>query len=229
MITNLSIYFLLFIIYAMIGWILETIYTLITDKVLSNRGFLIGPICPIYGVGAVAVVFFLSKYATHPVALFILAIAICSVLEYFTSYIMEKLFKARWWDYSNNKYNINGRICLETMIPFGLIACLLVYVINPFFQGLLEQVPTDVLQITALIIGIILLIDIATSFGIVNNFKKTVKKVTMEDRSEDINKYIKNIISQKSVFHRRLIKAFPKIQTTFENIKKKIPNKLKKD
>ena len=224
MINEITMYFLLFIIYSMIGWIMETVYTLITDKVLSNRGFLIGPICPIYGCGAVAVVLFLSKYTTHPLALFILSIAICSVLEYFTSYIMEKLFKARWWDYSNNKYNINGRICLETMVPFGLIACLLVYVINPFFTNILNSIPTNITQIIAIIIGILFLIDIIMSFNIVNNFKKTIKKVSIEDKTEDINKYIRNLISQKSVLHRRLIKAFPKIKSI-----KIIKPKTKKD
>lgn len=226
MFNEVCTYFLLFIIYSMIGWCLETIYTRLTDKVWSNRGFLIGPYCPIYGIGAVSVVLFLSKYVHHPVALFILAIAICSVLEYFTSYIMEKLFKARWWDYSNNKYNINGRICLETMIPFGLGACVLVYFINPFFEGLLRKIPTTGLEISAITIAILFLCDIVASFNIVNNFKKTVKKVTMDDRTEDINKYVKNLISQKSLLHRRLINAFPKIQTTLKNI---IPSKIKKD
>ena len=229
MLNEVCIYFLLFIIYAFIGWIAETIYTLITDKVLSNRGFLIGPYCPIYGIGAISVVLFLTKYAHHPITLFILAIAICSVLEYFTSYIMEKLFKVRWWDYSNNKYNINGRICLETMVPFGLGACILVYVINPFISKLLRTIPVNALEIISIVIAVIFLFDIVTSFNIVNNFKKTVKKVSSEDKTEDINKYIKNLISQKSFFHRRLVKAFPKIQAPFKTLSKVIPQKKKKD
>ncbi len=226
MLDTINIYFLLFIIYSIVGWIMETIYTLITDKILSNRGFLIGPICPIYGVGAVLIIILLSDYFTHPLALFTLAIAICSILEYFTSYIMEKLFKARWWDYSNNKYNINGRICLETMIPFGLIACLLVYIINPFIYNLLIKIPNNITQILTIIITILLITDIITSFNIVNNFKNTIKKASLEDRTEDINKYIKKLISKKSILHRRLLNAFPKIKS-IETIKSKI--KKKKD
>ena len=132
MLLELREYFLLFVIYSVIGWIMEVIYTLVIDKKFTNRGFLVGPYCPIYGVGAVLIIILLSGYKERPIGLFVLAIVICSILEYFTSYIMEKLFKARWWDYSNRKFNINGRICLETMVPFGVIACLIVYIVNPF-------------------------------------------------------------------------------------------------
>ena len=139
MILEIRDYFLLFMIYALAGWILEVIYALFADKKLTNRGFLIGPICPIYGVGCVLIILLLTPYKNHPIGLFVLAIVICSILEYFTSYFMEKLFKARWWDYSNRKFNINGRICLETMIPFGIVACFIIYIVNPFVVEILNK------------------------------------------------------------------------------------------
>lgn len=229
MIFDLKIYFLLFLIYSFVGWVLEVIYTLFTDKKLTNRGFLIGPYCPIYGVGALLIVIFLSKFQQHPFALFILAVVICSVLEYCTSYVMEKIFKIRWWDYSNNKFNINGRICLETMIPFGVIACLLVYVINPFLVLNLNKLPESCLVVVSLIFGVLLLADFITSFNIINNFKKTVKNVSERDRTEDINKYVKNLWLKKSFLYRRLIKAFPKIETKLKTMKKNFEDKNKKD
>ena len=125
-------YFLLFISYSVIGWIMETILKTIEYKKFVNRGFLIGPYCPIYGCGALLMTFLLQGYVHDPIVLFVFNIIICSILEYSTSYIMEKIFKARWWDYSYTKYNINGRICLDTMIPFGLLGLLMMYVINPF-------------------------------------------------------------------------------------------------
>lgn len=229
MIFDLKIYFLLFLIYSFVGWVLEVIYTLFTDKKLTNRGFFIGPYCPIYGVGALLIVIFLSKFQQHPFALFILAVVICSVLEYCTSYVMEKIFKIRWWDYSNNKFNINGRICLETMIPFGVIACLLVYVINPFLVLNLNKLPESCLVVVSLIFGVLLIADFITSFNIINNFKKTVKNVSERDRTEDINKYVKNLWLKKSFLYRRLIKAFPKIETKLKTMKKNFEDKNKKD
>lgn len=229
MIFDLKIYFLLFLIYSFVGWVLEVIYTLFTDKKLTNRGFFIGPYCPIYGVGALLIVIFLSKFQQHPFALFILAVVICSVLEYYTSYVMEKIFKIRWWDYSNNKFNINGRICLETMIPFGVIACLLVYVINPFLVLNLNKLPESCLVVVSLIFGVLLIADFITSFNIINNFKKTVKNVSERDRTEDINKYVKNLWLKKSFLYRRLIKAFPKIETKLKTMKKNFEDKNKKD
>lgn len=128
---NIKMYFLLFIIYSFIGWSIEVIGVLVRDKRFVNRGFLIGPYCPIYGFGGISIVFFLTKFMNDPIALFVMAIFICSVLEYSTSFIMEKIFKTRWWDYSDKKFNINGRICLETMWAFGALACFVMYIVNP--------------------------------------------------------------------------------------------------
>ncbi|MGM9879280.1 MAG: putative ABC transporter permease [Bacilli bacterium] len=229
MLLELREYFLLFVIYSIIGWILEVIYTFVTDKKFTNRGFLIGPYCPIYGVGAVLVILLLSQYKEHPIGLFVLAIVICSILEYFTSYIMEKLFNTRWWDYSNRKFNINGRICMETMVPFGIVACLLVYIINPFLVSNLYKLPDIFLTVVSIFLAVLLISDYITSFNIINNFKKTVKEASDADRTEDINKYVKNLLLEKSILHRRLIKAFPKIQTRLKEIKKNYKEKNKKD
>ena len=112
---------------------MEVICKLIQEKRFINRGFLIGPYCPIYGWGALAITILLKKYLDDPIALFFMSVIICSVIEYLTSYILEKKYHARWWDYSNKKYNINGRICLETLIPFGLLGMIISYFTNPVF------------------------------------------------------------------------------------------------
>ena len=122
MIYNIEIYFMLFIIYAFLGWVMECTLGIIEKRKFVNRGFLIGPYCPIYGVGVVGVTLLLSRFSNNVVLLFILSTILCGVLEYFTSYIMEKIFHARWWDYTTTKFNINGRICLETLLPFGIIS-----------------------------------------------------------------------------------------------------------
>ncbi len=93
---DLKVYFLLFIIYAVIGWCMEVICKLIQYKKFVDRGFLIGPYCPIYGVGALLITFFLNKYVQDPVVLFVMAVVVCGILEYLTSYFMEKIYHARW-------------------------------------------------------------------------------------------------------------------------------------
>ena len=125
-------YFLLFFIYSVVGWAIETCYIFLTRDKLVNRGFLIGPYCPIYGAGAIAMIFYLSQYKDNALTVFLLGSLICSVIEYVTSYLMEKIFKARWWDYSRLKFNLNGRICLQNAILFGLLGLVLIYFINPF-------------------------------------------------------------------------------------------------
>jgi uncharacterized membrane protein len=212
-------YFLLFIIYAIIGWIMEVIYAWATKKKITNRGFLIGPYCPIYGVGAVLIITLLSGYKHHPMGMFVLAILIASILEYFTSYIMEKLFKARWWDYSDTKYNIDGRVCADTMIPFGLIACFVMYILNPAIVSLLEKIPAKTINIITIVLLVIFIIDVITSFNVVNNFKKTIKKASLEDRTDDINKYLREILSKRSILHRRLLKAFPTAYAIINSVK----------
>ena len=131
--------FILFFIYSVLGYIVESIsVSMIEGKVVWSRGFLIGPYIPIFGTGSILMVLILKKYYDDIFALFIMSMIVCLTLEYLTSYIMEKLFKARWWDYSDRRFNINGRICLETMVPFGLLGCLLMYVINPFISGIIS-------------------------------------------------------------------------------------------
>ena len=153
------------------GWVMEVIYTYITDHKLINRGFLIGPVCPIYGVGLMLITSLLKEYTNKPLVLFILAITICMVVEYFTSYILEKIFNARWWDYSQHRFNINGRICLETTIPFGIGGLGVMYIINPAITKLL-MIPSHKLTI---ILGSIFLVifitDIIISFSIVGKLK----------------------------------------------------------
>ena len=105
---DVRIYFLLFMIYAVAGWIMEVTCKLIQYKRFINRGFLIGPYCPIYGYGALLITFLLGRYKYDALVLFVMAIVVCGTLEYLTSLVMEKMFKARWWDYSQRKFNING-------------------------------------------------------------------------------------------------------------------------
>lgn len=225
MIRNIEIYFLLFFTYAVLGWIMEVTLKLITEKKFINRGFLIGPYCPIYGYGVLLITILLRKYQEDVLATFIFSILICGLLEYFTSYFMEKFFHARWWDYSQRKFNINGRICLETLIPFGIMGCLIVYVTNPIILNLLNKIPDLVLHIVSIILFICYIVDNIVSGKIISNLKEM--SLNVKDNTEEISEKVKKIISQKSGLHRRLVKAFPLIKPKV-NIKEWLSKKEEK-
>ena len=223
-------YFLLFLIYSFIGWLIEVIGKLIEKHKFINRGFLIGPICPIYGHGCILMILTLSRYKDNPLTLFIYAIFICSLLEYFTSYFMEKIFKARWWDYSTKRFNLNGRICAETMIPFGILGTLVICVINPIFEYLLNLFNFETIKITAIVLFTIYIIDYTISLIIMFGFKGTLKTVE-KDGTEEITKKVKKILINKNVLYKRLIEAFPNFMNPKERlllIKDRVEKELKK-
>ncbi len=211
---TLTQYFLLFMIYACSGWILEVIGKLIQYKRFINRGFLIGPYCPIYGWGAVAITLLLYRYAYDPFILFIMTIITCATLEYVTSWAMEKLFKARWWDYSKRKFNLDGRVCLETTIPFGLMGMFIIYVSNPFIIEQFGKVDSSILNIIAIILFLLYLLDNVISGVVICGFRKTTVQVSKEgrqDNTEEITKKVREILSSKSWTYKRLINAYPKL------------------
>lgn len=219
---DIRVYFLLFMIYAILGWCMEVTCKLIQYKRFINRGFLIGPYCPIYGYGAILITFLLKKYTNDPIALFFMAIIICGTLEYLTSYFMEKIFKARWWDYSQKKFNINGRVCLNTIIPFGLLGLFIMYVSNPFFIGKIEMLPQMWLSILFWALLAIYIVDNIVSGIVIRYVKKTEKIVGKDiDNTEEITKKVKEVLQSKSALHRRLLNAYPSLETVKIKIKAK--------
>jgi len=209
---------------------MEVVCKLIEKKKFINRGFLIGPYCPIYGHGAILITLLLQKYINDPIALFIMGIVICSILEYLTSYFMEKIFKTRWWDYTRRKFNINGRICLETMIPFGILGCLVIRVVNPIVFKLLNLLSDNSLIILAIIIFIIYIVDNIVSSVIIFNFRDTIKNIE-KDATEEITMKVKSIFLHKGILSRRLVKAFPTMITNKDRLlllRDKVNNELKK-
>lgn len=213
-------YFLLFIIYSFIGWLLELAFSFFELKKIVNRGFLIGPYCPIYGAGCLLLVLLLSKYTDEPLVLFALSVIVCSVLEYVTSWLMEKIFKLRWWDYSNMKFNINGRICLETMVPFGIIGVIVVKYVNPFFLDILGMLNYHTLSIIAIVIMSLFIIDVFISFNVVFNLKSVTRNVT-KDSTEEIKKAVHKFIHNNMFMYERIVKAFPNMSKIIKDQKEK--------
>ena len=221
---DIRIYFLLFMIYSVIGWCMEVTCKLIQYKRFINRGFLIGPYCPIYGYGAILITILLKKYIYDPWVLFVMAILVCGTLEYLTSFFMEKIFKARWWDYSQRKFNINGRVCFGTIIPFGILGLFIMYVSNPFLLDKLELIPEVWLNWISGILFTIYIVDNIVSTFVIRYVKKAELIAGKDlDNTEEMTTKVKEILENKSVLHRRLVKAYP----TLMAIKSKIDKKTK--
>lgn len=228
--------FLLFLIYSFAGWLFESIGDLIKHKRFINRGFLLGPYCPIYGTGVVLITLLLYKYTNDIIALFFLSTMLCGILEYLTSYIMEKVFKARWWDYSKMRFNINGRICLETLVLFGFAGILILNYLNPIFISFITKVPNSAMHIISGFLFIVFFTDCIISLKIINSVKTIKISVTnqIKDNTDEISSKVKEIIMKKSAPYRRLIFAFPqafaeklkeskeKLEKTAEKVKENI-------
>ena len=212
--------FYIFIIYSILGWFMEVIIVSTKKRKLTNRGFLIDPWCPIYGFGALFITVLLKKYYEDPLVLFIMSFLLGSILEYVTSYIMEKIFHARWWDYSDHKFNVNGRISLITSLGFGFLGLILVYVFNPFFLKIVMNIPSIVFNIIMIIIGLIFITDIVTSFKIIYNIRKE-SYINVKDITEITTEEVKKVLKEKSIFNRRLLNSFPHLKLIFRQKKTK--------
>lgn len=219
-------YCILFFIYSFLGWIMEVTLTLITDKKFVNRGFLLGPCCPIYGCGCILLNLLLHNYTNNILVLFILTMFTCSSLEYITSFLMEKIFKLRWWDYSQMKFNINGRICLETMTPFSILGVLAIKYATPFFITNINKLSEKTILIISIILITLFIIDVIISLTIV--FKlKFVSKNIKKDSTLDIKNAIKKFIKNDIYVYERIIESFPNLTKSLKEEALKLKKKSK--
>lgn len=206
-------YFLIFLIYSVLGWIIESTLVSISDKKFINRGFLIGPYCPIYGWGCLFIILYLTQYQDNIFTVFLLGVVICSTLEYFTSYIMEKLFKTRWWDYSDEKFNLNGRICGKNSLLFGLGATIVIYIVNPILTQGLNKISEPLLLAISVFGLIIYITDTIISLNVINRFKKTLTTIDLnKDSTQEFSKLVLDTLRDNhKILEKRLMKAFPNI------------------
>jgi len=167
-----------FFVFSIIGWIFEGLLSIIRDHEIVNRGFLNGPYCPIYGTGATLFIL-LMHWTERPLELFFLGGIFACLLEYFTSWLMEKLFKGRWWDYSHWPFNINGRVCLYGFLTFGLFASLMP-LMKQGSDTLIGLMPKDRQQRAAIASLILLIIDTAYSTQIITSFNRNLKRIQKE-------------------------------------------------
>lgn len=166
-----------FVIYSFLGWCLESIYKTILEKKPVNSGFLYGPFCPIYGFGSIIMILLLQKLSNHIVLIFIASMFILTAWEYIVGVILEKVFKTKYWDYSDLKFNINGRVCLKNSIYWGILGVLFMKIIHPIMENMVNGIPDTTLFYVDIIIYIILLTDIVITVTRILFIDKKIQQV----------------------------------------------------
>ena len=171
LLNEFSLYQILayFLIYSCLGWCVEVIYAAVTTGELVNRGFLNGPVCPIYGFGMILVLFALTPLEHSVLLLYIGGVILPSALELVGGWALYKIYHTRWWDYHDMKFNIHGRICLETMLPFGLLGTFALYRINPFLMMLFHRIPGYVSGKLVTGVVVLFLADLVISVCVLRN------------------------------------------------------------
>ena len=233
-IAGISIWRILtyFIIYSIAGYLIETAFGLLTKGVLESRkGFLYGPFCPIYGLGAVVMILGLQCFKKNNYTLFFGGFLVGSIVEYLISYFGELIFKVNWWDYSNNFLNINGRICFTFSLFWGLLAIYLIrhfnIIVDKLIDKVKQKVPIKYLKGLVIAGTVILAIDgILTALALKLFFARTVytydlsvvnksKYISEYKRKEELGRILE--IENKVFSDKKMLRTFPNLKLKAEN------------
>ncbi|MCC0763377.1 hypothetical protein IR151_10215 [Clostridioides sp. ES-S-0006-03] len=197
--STFYIQFLYFVIYSFIGWCCETTYCSVLQKQFVNRGFLNGPFCPIYGFGALAIVATLTPFVHNIPLLFVFSIIITSIMEYFTSFVLEKIFNMKWWDYSNHKFNIHGRVCLENSLMFGVLSLIVMLIIHPIVVDFIDYIPKNILFILGISIEIYFVLDLIITVHTILQLNGKLKQINLIIKELKDKKEYYKIITQETI------------------------------
>lgn len=215
---NFPYLFLVFMLYSFAGYLCEIVCSSIKQKKLVNRGFLCGPYCPIYGVGSLFILFLLLRFKEDPVVVFILGAIITSALEYVTSFILEKIFHNKWWDYSDEKFNIHGRIFLFNTLLFGFGSLVIIYTGNNVITEILSWFSPLAMKIVAYSLFVIFILDVIYSCMIAYNLRNRII-ICEELKSEKLaklpgmlEKIIRERVEKFKAYPKRLLEAFPNLK-----------------
>lgn len=205
-----------FLLYSVLGWLCEVVYCSLRQKKLVNRGMLYGPLCPIYGLGALLIVFVLDPLPKNVILIFLAGLFLTSSLEYAASYLLEKIFNMKWWDYSHYKLNINGRVCFLNSLMFGLLCVLLIFGIHPLASTLINQVNESFIPIFAFGLLAVFLTDLGLTVASLIGLKAQITK-SLESFQSKLAKFK----------YRHFLSKFPDIKHTkyrerFEDLKERL-------
>lgn len=179
-----------FIVYSICGWIMESFFRSVYERKLINTGFLKGPFCPIYGIGSLIIIIFLKRFESNIILLFLMSFLVLSIWEYIVGIYLEKVFKTKYWDYSDHKVNIKGRVCLTNSLFWGFLGIVFIKFIHPFIEQNLILLNATALKISILIITVIFIIDTIISIVKIKSIKSTLEKI------EELNNQIKEKLEE---------------------------------
>ncbi len=238
-------WFYFFCWWSLFGWFLEVIVRTLETGGFENRGFLNGPFCPIYGFGVSMIIKILSPIQNHLLLLYITSAVMCSSFELFVGVLMQKLFHAKWWDYSSEKFNFKGFICLRITLLWGVGSVMVIKIVNPMIMKGIDHIPHMFGNILSCFIMLIVVTDLAATLSDIRNFNKRLKQVDyiaklLHDKSIALGENISDevlILNNKyeklsdQIKSSRLVKAFPtmipsKYAKTFKSIKNPLSNKF---
>ena len=211
---------LLFFSYSFLGWCIEVTLKYIQYHRFINRGFFTGPICPIYGTGAVlitVVVGGLAPLERSYGTTFAISFLLCGLVEYLTSYLMEKRFHARWWDYSQKPMNLHGRVWIGNLILFGLGGVAIIHLINPPLNRLFSLISPQTRQILCAGFLAVFLADYVVTHFVLKLVKTGIEH-SEADNTEEINREIRLLLSDRNIFYRRFADAYPEVIYRTERI-----------
>ena len=211
---------LLFFAYAFLGWCIEVTLKYFQFHRFINRGFLTGPWLPTYGSGAALITIAvkgLSPLEFSVGTTFVISFILCGVIEYLTSFFLEKRFHARWWDYSQKPMNLHGRVWIGNLILFGLGGVLIIEVINPLLLRLSGCMSFRLKEILAIALSAVFVADYVMSHFVLKLVKTGVENSEADD-TEAINKEIRLLLNDRSFFHRRFAEAYPEVLYRTERI-----------
>ncbi len=219
---------LYFIVYSFFGWVMESVLKTIVQKKPVNSGFLYGPFCPIYGFGAIIMFLFLHRFKENIVLLFIIAFFVLSTWEYLVGWMLEKIFHTKYWDYTKNKFNIKGRVCLLNSLFWGFLGVVFIRYIHPFIVGKIDIIKINDLIFLTLTLSIIMLVDLIISIIKVKNI--TIKLEKLKEITNSIKEKIDEL-EEKQINKETLQLAIEDLKYKQATIKRKLlkqTNRLKK-
>lgn len=196
---------LVFFIYCFIGWIWETCYVSIRTHFFENRGFMSGPLLPIYGFGACIMLVSSMYVRDYPVLVFIFGLTSATALELVTGIFMEKLFRVKYWNYSHEKFNFKGYICLKSSLAWGVASLGLAYLIHRPIDALIMHIPEKILENIVMVISVIAAMDFATSFKAAMDLRDILiaaekirdEMVRLQKRAEIIETFVSDALKEK--------------------------------
>ncbi len=213
-----------FFIFGFAGWCMEVILKYRQYHRFINRGFLTGPILPIYGFGVIlitVVVGNLASVESGVVTTFAMSFVICGLVEYLTSFVLEKIFHARWWDYSQKPMNLHGRVWIGNLVLFGLAGVAIIHVVNPVLFPALDSLPLNARKVTAVALLAVLAADYVISYFVLKLVKVSVDS-SEADNTEEISKEVRQLLTNKSYFYSRFADAYPEVVYKTERVQARI-------